>query len=308
MEKIERRIYGFLFLLGGVFLFIFAGSRLIDSLSKTIFFFLSTNLIILTLYGVILILIGTLIMSVNVRVKKSVALIIFWIGILIVIISITVIIIDFFLVHSSVIIGEIFSGIVLIYLGIRLFFPNKEIKKKENEILGIIILLIGLIISLSYGFSIIMTMVFLKPENILLQFPYDLLPFLIGIILLIFGKYSMKITLTTQERKNKAVFSIWMGIAILLISNFSIMSMINHSYYYFSYFPYYPLLYLFIGIVLILHGFYLQHTIRKRSLNKAVLPILRFIFILLIFLYILLSFSLVRVIYWICNLSSQHTQ
>ena len=303
MEKIERRIYGFLFLLGGVFLLILVGAPLIDITLITDFYFLFAFAIVVMLYGVILILIGTLIMSVNVRVKKSVALIIFLIGILIVILPITVIIVYSFITvpfvdsFITVLIIEIFSGIGLIYLGIRLFFPNEERIKKVIKILGIILFIIGLIISLSFGFSIIMTMVSLKPENILLQFPYDLLPFLIGIILLIFGKYTMKITLTTQERKNKAVFSIWMGIAILLISNFSIMSMINHSYYYFSYFPHYPLLYLFIGIVLILHGFYLQHTIRKRSLNKAVLPILRGIFTLLIFLYILLSFLLVRPMY-----------
>ena len=273
MEKIERRIYGFLFLLGGVLLLIYAGVCLIDLLSKTVFYFLLAFAIIVMLYGVILILIGTLIMSVNVRVKKSVALIIFLIGILIVILSITVIIIDFSFVNFIVIISEIFSGIGVIYLGIRSFFPNEEIKIKEKKILGIVLFLIGLIISVSYGFSIFMTMVSYKLETVLYIIPFFLLPFLIGIILLIFGKYSIKTTHTTQERKNKAAFSIWMGIFILLISNFSIMSMIIHSYNianapYFpvlTHTPYFPLLFLFIGIVLIIHGFYLRQTIRKRS-------------------------------------------
>ena len=266
MEKIERRIYGFLFLLGGVLLLIYAGVCLIDLLSKTIFYFLFAFAIIVMLYGVILILIGTLIMSVNVRVKKSVALIIFLIGILIVIFSITVTIIDSFNIVNIV---EIFSGIGVIYLGIRSFFHKIKLKDegKKKKILGIVLFIIGLIISLSYGFSLIMIMISYKPETVLHTFPFLLLPFLIGIILLIFGKYSIKTTHTTQERKNKAVFSILMGIFILLISNFSIMSMMNYSYYYFYYTPYYPLLYLFIGIVLILHGFYLRQTIRKRSLN-----------------------------------------
>ena len=262
MEKIERWIYGFLFLLGGVFLLIYAEVGLIDLLSKyniylskTIFYFLFAFAIIVMLYGVILILIGSLIMSVNIRVKKSVALIIFLIGILIIILSITVIIIDSF---NIVNIFEIFSGIGLIFLGIRLFFPNEEKKKKEKKILGIILFIIGLIISLSYGFSIIMTLVSFKLETVLYIIPFFLLPFLIGIILLIFGNYSIKITHTTQERKNKAVFSIWMGLFILLISNFSIMSSIYyHPYLYIFHTPYFFLLFLFIGIVLILHGCFL---------------------------------------------------
>ena len=268
MEKTERQIYGFCFLLGGVFFLIFMGGRLIDLLSKTIMYFMLIFFIILMLYGVILILIGTLIMSVNVRVKKSVALIIFLIGILIMILSITDLIIYSFTIVN---ISEILSGIGLIFLGIRLFFhkiklKDEEKKIKNKKILGIVLFIIGLIISLPYGFSFIMTMVLIPPEYALLQFPFDLLPFLIGIVLLIFGKYSIKITHTTQERKNKVVFSIWMGIFILLITIFSIMSMINHTYYYIFYTPYFPLLFLFIGIVLILYGFYLQQTIRKRSL------------------------------------------
>ena len=84
------------------------------------------------LNGITLILIGILIMSVNIRIKKSVALIIFLIGIVIIILSITVKIIDSFtIVFSIVIIFEIFSGIGLIYLGIRLFFPTEGKKKKK---------------------------------------------------------------------------------------------------------------------------------------------------------------------------------
>jgi len=72
MEKIEKRIYGFCFLLGGVFLLILGGTPLIGLIlffSNIIFYFLTTFFIILMLYGVILILIGTLIMSVNIKVK-----------------------------------------------------------------------------------------------------------------------------------------------------------------------------------------------------------------------------------------------
>ena len=268
MEKIERRRYGFCFLLGGVFLLIFVVVRLIDLLSKTILYFMLIFFIILMLYGVILILFGILVMSVNARVKKKIALIIFLIGILIIILSITVIIIDSLTIVN---ISEILSGIGLIYLGIRLFFhkiklKDEEKKKKEKKILGIVLFIIGLIISLTYGFSIIMTIVSFRPETMLHVFPFFLLPFLIGIVLLIFSKYSIKITHTTQERKNKAVFSIWMGLFILLITFFSIMSMINYTYYYIFYTPYFPLLFYFIGIVLILYGFYLHQIIQKRSL------------------------------------------
>ena len=212
MEKIERRIYGFCFLLGGVFLLIFAGVPLIgliEFLSNIIFYFLFTFLIIVMLYGVILILIGILIMSVNIRIKKSVSLIIFLIGIVIIILSITVIIIDSFtIVFSIVIIFEIFSGIGLIYLGIRLFFPTEG--KKKKKILEIVIFIIGLIISVSFGFVLIM-MVPYKLESILYAFPFLLLPFLIGIILLIYSIFSIK------KRKYKTVLLILRGIFILLI-------------------------------------------------------------------------------------------
>jgi len=222
MEKRERRIYGFFFLLGGVFLFIFAGVPFIGLIiffSNIILYFLFTFLIIVMLYGVILILISTLIISINikVKVKKKVAFIIFLLGILIVILPITVIIVDSFIIVlliDSFITGliiEIFSGIGVIYLGIRLFFPNEEKRKKEKKILGIVIFIIGLILSLSFGFSIIMMMVSYKPESILYAFPFLLIPFLIGILLLIYSIYSIK------ERKNKTVLPILRGTFILLI-------------------------------------------------------------------------------------------
>ena len=217
MEKIERWIYGFLFLLGGVFLLIYAEVGLIDLLSKTIFYFLFAFAIIVMLYGVILILIGTLIMSVNIRVKKCVALIIFLIGILIVILPITAIIVYSFITVLPIdyfitgLIIEIFSGIGVIYLGIRLFFPNEERKKKEKKILGIMLFVIGLIISLSFGFSIIIRMVSYKPETVLYTSPFFYLPFLMGIILLICSIYSIK------ERKDKAVLPILRGLFTLLI-------------------------------------------------------------------------------------------
>ncbi|GAI63078.1 unnamed protein product [marine sediment metagenome] len=170
------------------------------------------------LYGVILILIGTLIMSVNIKVKikKSIALIIFLIGILIVILPITAIIVDSFITEiliDSFITGliiEIFSGIGVIYLGIRLFFPNEEKKKKEKKILEIVLFIIGLIISLSFGFILVFKVSY-KPESVLYVFPFLLLPFLIGIILLIYSIYSIK------ERKNEAILLILRGIFILLI-------------------------------------------------------------------------------------------
>jgi len=222
MEKIERRIYGFLFLLGGVFLFIFGGALLTGLLlffSNIIFYFFTTFLIILMLYGVILILIGTLIMAVNikVKVKKKVTLIIILIGILIVILPITVIIVYSFitvLIIDSFIAGliiEIFSGIGVIYLGIRLIFLNEEKKKQEKTRLGIVIFIIGLILSLSVGFSLIMMMVSYKSESVLYAFPFLLIPFLIGILLLIYSIYSIK------ERKNKTVLPILRGIFTLLI-------------------------------------------------------------------------------------------
>lgn len=219
MEKIERWIYGLIIFLGGVFLLIFAGVSLIDLLSKIIFYFLFTFAIIVMLYGVILILIGTLIMSVNIKVKKSVAFIIFLIGIVIVILSITVIIIDSFTIVN---IFEIFSGLGLIFLGIKLFShkiklkydgekKKEEKKKKDKKILGIVLFIIGLIISFLYGFPIIMIMVSYKSEYVLYNFLFLVLPFLIGIILLIYSKYSIK------ERKSTAVLPILRGIFILLI-------------------------------------------------------------------------------------------
>ena len=221
MEKIERRLYGFLFLLGGGSLLILGGYPLIGSVlffSNITLYFLTTFLIIVMLYGVILILIGTLIMSVNikVKVKKSVALIIFLIGILIVILPITVIIVYSFITVLPIdyfitgLIIEIFSGIGVIYLGIRLFFPNEERKKKEKKMVGIILFIIGLIISLSYGFPIIDIMVSYKPETVLYTLPWLYLPFLMGIILLLYS-YSIK------ERKDKAVLPILRGLFTLLI-------------------------------------------------------------------------------------------
>ncbi len=219
MEKIERWIYGFCFLLGGLFLLIFAGVSLIDLLSKTIIYFLFTFAIIIMLYGVILILIGTFIMSVNIRVKKSVALIIFLIGIVIIILSITVIIIDSITIVN---IFEIISGIGLIFLGINLFSHKIKLKydeqtkkeekqKKDKKLIGVVSFVIGLIISLLCGFLIIITMVSYNPEYLLYNFPFLVLPFLIGIILLIYGEYSIK------GRKNKVVLPILRGLFILLI-------------------------------------------------------------------------------------------
>ncbi len=262
MEKLERWIHGFLFLLGGIFLFIFMVLRLVDFFSKIFLYFMFIFFIILLLYSVILILIGILIMPVQIRLKKSIPLIIFFIGILIIILSITVIIIDSFTVVN---ISEIVSGIGLIYLGIRLFFPNEEIYRKEKKIFGIVLFVIGLIISIPYIVSLIMTIVLLSPEWILYEFPFSLLPFLIGIILIIFSFYSIKTTYSTQERKNKAVFSIIMGALIILTSYFAINSMINRSYYFNFYTPYFPVIFSFIGIALILYGFLLQQNTRKRS-------------------------------------------
>ena len=220
MEKIERWIYGFFSQLGGVLLLIYAGGTLIgaiESFLNIIFFPLFIYFIIIMLYGVILILIGALIMSVNIRVKKSIALIIFSIGILIVIISIKAIITYSFItttiINSCTFINilEIFSGIGLIYLGIRLFIPNEERKKNEKKILGLVLSIIGLYLSLSYGFLIIRIVVSGNLGIVLRHLPYFLLPFLIGIILLIYIVYS------TKERKNKAVLPILSGIFMLLI-------------------------------------------------------------------------------------------
>ena len=95
-----------------------------------------------------------------------------------------------------------------------------EKKKKDKKILGIILFIIGLSISLSFGYIIIMIMVLLKPVYVLYNLPFLLLPFLIGIILLIYGIYSIK------ERKNKAILPILRGIFILLIFLYILLSFI----------------------------------------------------------------------------------
>ena len=107
---------------------------------------------------------------------------------------------------------EIFSGIGLIFLGIRLFFHKKKLKDegKKEEILGIVLFIIGLIISLYNGFSIIMMVVSYKPETVLYTLPLLYLPFLMGIILLLYS-YSI------NERKDKAVLPILRGLFALLI-------------------------------------------------------------------------------------------
>ena len=219
MEKIERWIYGLIILLGGVFLLIFMGVRLLDLLSKTVFYFMLTFFIVLILYGVSLILVGILMMSIDARVKKSVALILFLIGILIIILSISVIILDS---YTNVNVVEILSGLGLIVFGIRLFFHKKKLEdegknKKEGKRLGFVLLVIGLIFSLSHGFSIILIMISQELIYVLYQLPFLLPPFLIGIILLIYGKYSVKITGTPQKRKIEAVLPILRGIIIVLI-------------------------------------------------------------------------------------------
>ena len=83
-------------------------------------------------------------------------------------------------------------------------------EKREEKTVRIILFIIGLIISLSYGFSIIMTMVSYKPETVLHLLPWSYLPFLMGIILLLYS-YSIK------ERKDKAVLPILRGLFALLI-------------------------------------------------------------------------------------------
>lgn len=83
-------------------------------------------------------------------------------------------------------------------------------EKIEKIILGIVLFIIGLIISLSFGFILVFKVSY-KPESVLYVFPFLLLPFLIGIILLIYSIYSIK------ERENKAVLPILRGIFTLLI-------------------------------------------------------------------------------------------
>ena len=83
-------------------------------------------------------------------------------------------------------------------------------EKREEKTVRIILFIIGLIISLSYGFLVIMTMVSYKPETVLRILPWFYLPFLMGIILLLYS-YSIK------ERKDKAVLPILRGVFTLLI-------------------------------------------------------------------------------------------
>ena len=266
MEDLEKWIHGFYFLLGGIFLFIFMVFRLVDFFSRAFSYFWLIYFIVLMLYGVILILIGILIISVNIRVKKIVALIIFFIGILILIISLTTSTTYYFTPPNII---EIFSGIGIILFGIRLYFhPKLKEKwiKRGKETVGVLKIIIGGNISVLSGYSLLMTIVFFSPEGVLYEFPFSLLPFLIGIILIIFGVYSTKTTHTTQEIKNKSFFSIMMGALIILTSYFAINSMRNRSFYLNFYTPYFPVIFSFIGIVLILHGFFLQYIIRKSHL------------------------------------------
>ena len=266
MGKNRNWIFGFYFLLGGVILVIFMGGLLIDLLSKTILYFMLIFFIILMLYGVILMLIGILIMPVSVRLRKSVALIILLISVLIIFLSITVIIIDSFTIVN---IFEILSGIGLIFLGIRLFLhPKLKEKgiKKGKKILGIAFFIIGLIISLFFGFPLIMLIFLSNFEYFLSVFPFQLLPFLSGVIILIYGKYTIKSTLTTKERKNKGLFSISIGIIIIITSIFAVYSILPvQSFHYRFYTPYFPSFFFIIGTALILYGFLLRKNTRKRS-------------------------------------------
>jgi len=240
MEKLERKIYGLFILLGGVFLIILVGDRLVDLLSKTILYFMLIFFIVLMLYGVFLILIGILLMSVDVRVKKSVALIIFIMGIIIIVLSISVIIIDSF---TNVNLVEILSGIGLIILGIRLSFPKVKIKAEEKKekagrSLGLFLFIIGLIISGYYGFIVIMIMVSYELEYALYQLPLALPPFLLGITLIIYGMYSIKIQRATQESKRVAVLPILRGLIILLIILSILFTFLFTRFYYILIFLY----------------------------------------------------------------------
>ena len=219
MEQLERWIYGLIIFLGGVFLLIFMGVRLLDLLSKTVFYFMLIFFIVLILYGVFLILVGILLMSVNVRVKKSVSLIVILIGIIILVLSISVIIIDSL---TNVNIVEILSGLGLIILGIRLFFPKVQLKDegkkaKINRNLGVVLFIIGLIISSYYGFIFILILVSYDLESVFYQLLLALPPFLVGIFLIIYSIYSIKIPRAVQESKNVAFLPILRGIIILLI-------------------------------------------------------------------------------------------
>ena len=219
MEQLERWIYGLIIFLGGVFFLIFMGFRLIDLLSKTVFYFMLIFFIVLMLYGIFLILIGILLMTVDRRVKKSAALIVFLIGMIIIALAISVILLGSF---TNVNVVEILSGIGLIFLGFRLFFPKVKLKyeekgEKSRKSLGLVLFIIGLIISGYYGFIFIMIMISYDLEYVLYQLPLVVPPFLVGIFLLIYGMYSIKIPRDPQESKNVAVLPILRGIIISLI-------------------------------------------------------------------------------------------
>ena len=219
MEQLERWIYGLLIFLGGVFFLIFMGFRLVDLLSKTVFYFMLIFFIILMLYGIFLILVGILLMPVDSRVKKSAALIVFLIGMIIIVLAISVILLDSF---TNVNVVEILSGIGLIFLGIRLFFPKVKLKYEEEKYkssgsLELALFIIGLIISGYYGFIFIMIMISYDLEYVLYQLPLVVPPFLVGIFLVIYDIYLIKIPGGSQESKNVAVLPILRGIIILLI-------------------------------------------------------------------------------------------
>jgi len=219
MEQLERRIYGLIIFLGGVFFLIFMGVRLMDLLSKTVFYFMLIFFIVLMLYGIFFILIGILLMTVDGRVKKSAAFIVFLIGMIIIVLAISVIILDSF---TNVNIVEILSGIGLIFLGIRLFFPkvklkDEEKKEKSRRSLELLLFIIGLIISGYYGFIGILIMISYDLKSVFYQLPLVLPPFLVGIFLLIYSIYLIKKPRAPQERKNVAVLPILRGIIISLI-------------------------------------------------------------------------------------------
>lgn len=219
MEQLERWIYGLIIFLGGVFLLIFMGVRLLDLLSKTVSYFMLIFFIILMLYGVFLILVGILLISVSFRAKKNISFIIFLIGIIIIILSISVIIIDSF---TNVNVVEILSGAGLIILGIRLYFPRIKIKAEEKKVktrrsLGLVLFIIGLIISGYYGLIFIMILVSYDLESVFYQLLLVLPPFLLGIFLIIYSIYSTKIPRGVQESKNMAVLPMLRGIILLLI-------------------------------------------------------------------------------------------
>ena len=195
------------------------GVRLMDLLSKTVFYFMLIFFIVLMLYGIFLILAGILLMTVDGRVKKSAALIVFLIGMIIIVLAISVIMIDSF---TNVNVVEILSGLGLIFLGIRLFFPKvklkyEEKKEKSRKSLGLVLFIIGLIISGYYGFICNLIMVSYDLEYVFYQLPLVLPPLLVGIFLLIYGIYSIKIPCCPQESKNVAVLPILRGIIIFLI-------------------------------------------------------------------------------------------